>query len=542
MSEQDPSMEEIYRLWLECPDILVETFRTLKSPKQGLIDFSLKNRPYLRPVYRSFTPNSYGKTVVLKCGRKVEKSETLTNMILIPMNIYDGFIAIYTTGRQEQVSRFTQERLIESMNSSKGGFFSRNFDGGSPTNYRWTTSLPGIKNHLYSYSAWNEAIALLGIAADLVCVDEVQDIAPGFFEKVKETLRRSEFKWMILSGTARDKGDEFDRIWGLTNQMEWFVTCPSCGHEQSLGDENVMCRKDTDEHGNRSKKLTIETAYIGCKFCRTELNRTEGYWKAMRPDNKYDGYHISQLMVPEITPQEIMECRIEYPPRRYYNEVLGISYEGKARPIPMSLILQNCVAEHPTYKKELKHTLGIDWGTQTTIAIINENYEIVLAEKIEPAGQDEIIAISQIIERFNIDGVGADQGYGARQVKELQAMYDERVNAIQYVSSQREPKRYEPWDSNGNAIYRYYIDKVWFVEETIQRFHNKQFKIPYSPLNLEYEWAVAEIFNIKADDEHKGNRQKFTRYSDDHFFHALAYAAFIMDEGLGVSYSCADVG
>jgi len=200
----------------------------------------------------------------------------------------------------------------------------------------------------------------------------------------------------------------------------------------------------------------------------------------------------------------------------------------------MSIILDNCVNYIPEKSNDKIITMGIDWGNTDTVILINEDYEILHAEKIPATGfGDEVDMISKLIEDWNPALVIADQGFGARQIRELQGRYGDRVRGMQYVtvSSNKEPIRYEECDANYNDIYRYFVDKNYFMEWVLEFFVRRKLKIPYDPVkNPDTEWVITEFFNLKGDVEGDGNRIRYGRYGDDHAYHALGYALHAMEE------------
>jgi len=529
--------KDVARIVYNFPDKLAEYFRTLKNPVHGTIPFSLKERPYLVEIYREFGPDVSNKTILLYCSRKVEKTETITNLLLYGLTVFDGVVEVYTAGKQEQVTRFVKERLMDAVKLSRFGFFNQLFDGGSPTMLRFKCKLPDVYNILYAYTSWSEANALLGIAGDVVCIDETQDIQPGFYEKIREIVKRSPIKWVIVSGTARDVDDEFDRLWKMTDQREWVVTCHSCGREQILGDENLFYETNKDDNGKYSEDAIINTAYIGCRYCGAKIKRNEGKWVPQKEGRNIHGYHMTQLMVPDIPASEIMDCKIHYTTRKYYNEVLGIPFEGKSRPLSISTILKVC----DTYTMwdaapENEYTFaGIDWGAEDTIVIIDKNCRVVYAGKIKTnSADDEVDEVLRLMDKFNVKLLVADFGYGARQIKELQTKRGKQVRSMMYVNSVKDPIRYEEWDKDGNFIWRYYVDKTTHIDSVLDAFYKPELhnlKIPYYHGYTDLEWMIDELHNLKAetrDDGAKSERMRYGRYGDDHAFHALGYALFAM--------------
>ena len=101
------------------PDRWAQFFRTIDGK-----EFSLAERPYLIEIYRHFQPglkNESSKIIVLKCSRKVEKTETICNLLLYSLLNIPYFNAVYTAPRQPQVTRFVEERFNGALMSSING-------------------------------------------------------------------------------------------------------------------------------------------------------------------------------------------------------------------------------------------------------------------------------------------------------------------------------------------------------------------------------------------------------------------------------------
>ena len=81
--------------------------------------FLLDQRPYLEAVYNHFSMSAPKgdrmRIVVLKCSRKVEKTETICNILLYTLLNLPFFKAVYTAPRQPQVTRFVEERFNGAM-------------------------------------------------------------------------------------------------------------------------------------------------------------------------------------------------------------------------------------------------------------------------------------------------------------------------------------------------------------------------------------------------------------------------------------------
>ena len=119
--------------------------------------FRLDARPYLEEIYRHFSAtskNSATKVIVLKCSRKVEKTETICNILLYALLNIPYFNAVYTAPRQPQVSRFVDERFNGAMMSSvSNGCLLKQRIKASVSHQTFDVGARSL-NHFYAYSNW----------------------------------------------------------------------------------------------------------------------------------------------------------------------------------------------------------------------------------------------------------------------------------------------------------------------------------------------------------------------------------------------------
>lgn len=471
------------------PDRWSSYFRTIEGKP-----FRLDERPYLQEVYRHFSAtetNDTTKVIVLKCSRKVEKTETICNLLLYALLNIPYFNAVYTAPRQPQVSRFVEERFNGAMMSS--------VNGGCLLKQRLKTSVShqtfdvGAKslNHFYAYSNWGDAHGLLGIAADMCCIDEYQDSDPDVLPMLMEMLAQSNYKWVVVSGTAREQGSEFWRLWSTSTRAEW--------------------------------------------------DGKEWVHKEAEASNIY-GYHITQLMHPDISADDIEQKKITYTPRRFANEVLGEFFSGSAKPLTLDQALKVIDRNmHPLDSIQIpdKTFMGVDWGLTTTVIIMRENGDIVNAFKIESRGEDdmdEVGVLKDMIVRFNCVSVVCDIGYGARQVRELQREFGDRVKSCYYASRPMTPFEFKKRDNNRNLIHMAVIDRTTYIEQTVEAIKNGDIALPWQDRSL--EWVLEEFcaINSSAETDMKSGRQirgqtltKYGRDGDDHALHSLLYARLAIE-------------
>ena len=467
------------------PDRWVQFFRTIEGHQ-----FSLEERPYLIDIFREFLPTTKcesAKIVVLKCSRKVEKTETICNLLLYALLNIPYFKAVYTAPRQPQVTRFVEERFNGALMSSiNNGCLMKTRHKNSVSHQTFDVGARSL-NHFYAYSNWGGAEGLLGIDADLCCIDEYQDSHGDSLPMMLEMLSQSDYKWVVVSGTAREQGSAFWKLWEKSTKSEW--------------------------DGSN--------------------------WVHGESDTGIIGYHITQAMHPDITAHDIEQKKQTYTPRRFQNEVLGEFFAGHTKPLTFTDALS--VAD-----KDLKivkgvsppeeSVMGIDWGKQTTVLIMSLDGTILNAIKLDSRADDEVAELKTLINDYNCVSVVADIGFGARQVKELQDEFGERVKSCYYSSRPMTPFEFKKRDNNRNLIFMCVVDRTTYVESTIESVKNGEVKLPYSDDSLEWvmhEWcALNSSVETDLENQRPTRSQTLTKYGrdgDDHAFHALLYARLALE-------------
>lgn len=474
------------------PDRWASFYRTLDG-----MPFSLEHRPYLREIYRLFKTeggkSSAPKVVVLKCSRKVEKTETILNLLLYALNNIPYFKAVYTAPRQPTVSRFIEERFKGALRSSiNNGCLLSNVKKDSITHMTFDVGLDRL-NHLYAYSGWGDAHSLLGLDADMVCIDEYQDMQAGALEMIQEIVTQSRWKWVLVSGTAREEGSAFWKLWSKSSQNHWDVDSQQWVSKNPNGDPDII------------------------------------------------GFHMDQRIHPDVTPDDIQFKKETYSSRKFINEVLGEFYSGGLKPLTLDTVLSctdKALGIVDSVNPPDETYMGIDWGAETTVVIMDANSRILNALKIDSKQHDEVSEIKRLMLRYNCVQVVADLGYGARQIKELQEEFGSRVRSCYYATRPKTPFEFSKRDSKRNLIYMITVDRTTYIEELIERFDRGEIQIPWADDSI--EWIADEFVALNSTRERDENtnraisstpRTRYGRDGDDHAFHALLYAHIALEVG-----------
>jgi hypothetical protein len=553
------------------PDKFAELVRT--HPKKPGEPFSFKGREFLRQVYREFSPDVKEKTLIYFGSRKIEKTEFILNLILYVMTT--GFVpwnVLYTIARRKQVRVFSEKRLVPAINTSIGGCLREKYVSNRPGIHdkKFITNLPGVFNHLSLESSWNLAESMLGEESQMVISDETQSQTSGFFAMLNEMMTQSEWKWFVLTGTARDASSELATLWKQTTQNLWVVKCKHCGEEQifkrrnddktitykAMGMQNIFreviceCGETHLKQGWGSNEFincdcgavhTIDhydRVYKGCAFCKEPIDVTKGKWRAFNPKGMYIGYHANQIMHPSIPASKIYNKYISpgYPRIQFMNEVLGEFFGGEGGAVQIEDVLA-CRRENYEYvnKSEGENNLmGIDTGKPNYVTIVDGNNDrILFQDAVEFKNtEDRKNYFIDKFDKFNIRQCVVDWGYtGVELAKDLQQEFGDRVKTCRYTTRPGDWYQYKERDALGNRIYKIEADKVTACTEVIHKFADRGYKIPFGNRSQDKaETTFDHYVNVvweKPDEILKPMvgtpSTKLGNAGPDHYFHTLVY-------------------
>lgn len=423
---------------------------------QKHVPFSFTGREYLRLPY-----DTMSKRVLLMCGRQVEKSTLLGNMCLAYCAINNSFQILYVSPTNAQTKTFSQDRLKEPIETSQ-------------VLGAWTTTKLSDNVFLKKFInrsqitlryAYHNADRTRGIPADLILIDELQDVITDNIPVIEECASHSDFKIFRYSGTPKSFDNAIEKYWTeFSSQNEWVVPC----------DRHGVPKDKSTWHWNILGEANIGKKGLVCDKCGELIysQRPESQWASMNPSvfqklkQPYEGYRIPQLMVPWIPWDEILDKYTKYPHSQFHNEVLGLSYDSGTRPLTRQDVMDNCTPGlfmSDSQLAEIKHLLGggnpvfmgIDWGTGegsftvvTLGAYVKPGFFTIFyahrfeGQESEPQVQLDIIG--QLIRGWNVMTVGCDYGGGFFQNDHLMRQFGrEKIFKYQY-STPGQKVKWEP--------------------------------------------------------------------------------------------------
>lgn len=497
------------------------------STKQ-LEPFSFGSRRYLRSIYDTTSPR-----VLLKCGRQVEKSTYLGNRLLALTCIQPSFTALYVSPTNQQTKTFSNDRIKEPIETSA-------------RLKAWTTDKLAQnvfqkkfinRSQIVLRYAFLNADRVRGIPADMVCIDEIQDIHTDSVPVIEECLSHSAFKFKLYAGTPKSLDNTIESLWAEdSTQNEWVVPCDMCGG----GDYRYWNILDESNIGKKS---------LICDKCGAALNpmHDDSQWASMNPKprvpNPMAGYRIPQIMVPWVEWDDILSKQLMYTRAKFYNECLGLSYDSGTRPLTRQDILDNCVDSVRLTPDGIRNSIracgatqnfmGIDWGTgeQTyTLVVVcsylNGKFQIVYCRRFEGAESEPLVQLEKVYELVKVwkpELIGCDYGGGFdRNDALIRKFGPTRVFKYQYstISSGK-----VKWDA---GLARFLLNRTEVMSDIFNAIKRKNvFGFPkWEDFDQPFAADMLNIFS-EFSEERRMNEYKKSKGVADDTFHSLLLAFMV---------------
>lgn len=272
------------------------TDRGLVNEKGEAFDFY--DRPFLLDILCDFNP----QIAVTACAQ-VGKSVTFSIKTLFAIK-HLHFNAIYTMPSDSDCVEFVSSKFNKIVQANIHEFAGMQTDN---------VERKELNDRFIFFKGTNSKTAAISTTADLLIHDEISRSDQGAIETYKSRTKASPYKGRWLFSNPGSERDELDLAWNKSDQKEWTITCPHCGDEHYL---------DFPDSLDLEKKIYV------CRACKEPIDddvRRNGKWVAQNGKSKVSGYHISHLMCPWISAEEVIDDS-EGDPAYFYNFVLGKAY------------------------------------------------------------------------------------------------------------------------------------------------------------------------------------------------------------------------
>lgn len=224
-----------------------------------------------------------------------------------------------------------------------------------------TVTLKGVAGRYIYYRGSYEQTEAISISAHILINDEFdrsnQKVLKTYRSRLDDVAReRPELGWEWQFSNPSIPGAGVSVWWELSDQKHWFVKCPKCKREWYL---------------KFPENINFETKMKVCAKCHRPLSREDlikGRWVRKYLNRKISGYWISQMMVPWISAEKIIEDS-GGDQDIFHNFTLGLPFISKDTSVSREAILK-CLS--PGYNPQTNVAIGVDNGVQKHYVVGNK--------------------------------------------------------------------------------------------------------------------------------------------------------------------------
>ena len=299
----------------------------IRNEKGEPLDY--KDRIFLLDIL-----TDWSKEIVIKKSAQIGGSVTFNIKVLFAIK-YLKINVIYTFPTASDVSEFVVSKTNKLLQANPELF------KGLPTD---NVERKEIDGRFLFFKGTVSDTAPIMTSADLLVHDEVSRSDQKTLEDYKSRTKASNYKGRWLFSNPTTEKDILDQQWQLSDKKEWMIKC-ACGFEQ------ILIWPDSIDLDRKCYQC------VSCKERLTDAMRRKGKWVA-QGTGSISGYHISLLMAPWITAEEIIKDS-EGDQEYFYNFVLGEPYNPGDLRVSRSTILDNWT---PKSLVTGNYYLGVDVG------------------------------------------------------------------------------------------------------------------------------------------------------------------------------------
>ena len=450
--------------------------------------------------------------VLLKGGRQISKSMTLSNYMLSSIMGIPFIRFLYIAPKVEQTKVFSKDKIKSRITES-------------PEFKKWYTDKTCMDNVFYKdyingacvyFRAITQADAIRGISVNANILDEIQDIPSEIIPIVEETMSGREYNPRWYAGTPKSITNYIETLWQQSSQVVPVMVCPG-------GHHTIPSVKHVTPDGVR------------CFKCNEKIDVYQTYFKRMGPkDAEITGFWIPQIVLPlhANNPKKwakLWRKRLNYSDEQFLNEVMGISAGEGMYLINKGHLVKACnqpdsfdmwrdgIQSYDTHGIR-EFVAGIDWAatnrrSYTVMFIggwdVHENrFKIVYGKRFTTQNMLEMMnEIAKTIEDFEVNFVAADWGSGVLHNALLESMVSCPVFPVMYA---------------GDRFRIFYDEKAGFYKASRNKTLIDTFaQIRAGRLHF-YSWdefkIMAPMFLAEfqeADEDNKGNLIMKFDHADD---------------------------
>ena len=386
-------------------------------------------------------------------------------------------------------------------------------------------------SRIYFQGSWIERAAL-SIPGDLLSIDELDRCMPDVLEVYEERLAASDYKWKWFLSTPTYPKFGIDALFEKSNQCVWLVPCrhhkPLCWNEIRWPDsiKKRIQRRPRISSRIRNEDGTYKQVYpesrrteyyFACRKCGKELDRKNGEWNARHEGEPIHGYHISQLIAPWVSANEIKDKHKNTSFKKtFWNFTLGLALaEGTG--ILTKEVLLKCVRNVSMLGGGESYYMGVDNSDTKNICISRtESDGFRRIVYLEETG--DLKRIGQLMNTFNVRICFADALPNKDFVRGLAKKFPGRVRWIYYGNFEQIGKE---GSEEGSVI----LNRTQVLDRVADSWIKGQNLLPQmSPIVNKFIDQLCNMVRDEKKDRHGQIKRDWLSTGPDHFRHTDAYA------------------
>lgn len=360
---------------------------------------------------------------------------------------------------------------------------------------------------IYFRGTWTEKAAI-AVSSDLNIHDEEDRSKQSVISQYTSRLQHSKYKHEWHFSNPSVEGNGVSKYWASSDQKHWFIICKSCNTEQYL---------------EFPQSIDPIRRVFQCKACHTELSRNDrrvGRWIKKYQDRDFSGYHISLLMAPWITANEILKYHETKSPEYFANFVLGLPYVGEGNQVTPDLIFRNCT---PTINSQEHIVIGCDSG-------LKKHYVMGNKEGLFYAGiTDTWDTIRSLLKKYERSIAVIDALPDLTEPRRLREEFPGRVFLCHYVRDRKTYQivRWGQGEERGNVN----VDRNRMIQMVVDAFTDRSIPLQGTIDDWEEYYTHWKTMYKMTEPDTMGIPQMIWESSSglDHFVHATAYWRIGMD-------------
>jgi len=494
--------------------------------------------------YMKFPKNKYRRSAVIVAGRQVEKSSSLANKALAEAQVPWTSI-LYVAPSNPQLSEFSFRRIDEVVETSPKITHMRDED-------RWSVSRKsffGLHSSITLRAAYLTPDRVRGIPAEVLFIDEVQDIINENIPVIRETLAhcdRVEGPIFRVLGTPKTYDNPLEYYWSQeSTQNEWMIRCEACNHwnegmmEDNIGPHGLVCIKCGGKL-NPFGKVTSDGKRFGAGWFRTGPASAD-----------MEGFRIPQLLLPYSFSynrdlfrrkwDDLLYKWRRYNRPRFYNEVLGISYDSGDKPVTREDLKNICMPQHKLLNLDVAGAkappklvngyvfCGVDWGLGdpsktifTAGRYVDDLFEVFFLKNFTRDLLDPELAVAEVMRLLgavNANFVGLDWGLGHGLNSRIRKAFGFDKTFVYAHTNQRDKLKYD------TSAMVYITNRTAVLADVFHLVKSGGMRFRCSWDELHDEGYAGDFLNVHKELNVHGNlKYDHPKGTTDDTVHSVAYS------------------